>query len=113
MTCEKCVQAVKNSLSNIDGIQNIDISLETGTVIVDSSLPYSVIQQKIENSGRRAVLKGYGGKKSFFSSTFTVQIHLALKSYFVAKKICIFYSIRPYLNFQYTRHSDIHFIIMF
>ncbi|XP_025602500.2 copper chaperone for superoxide dismutase isoform X2 [Athalia rosae] len=61
MTCDKCVQAVKSSLSNVDGIENIDVSLENGTVIVNTTLPYSLIQEKIENSGRRAVLKGYGG----------------------------------------------------
>nr|XP_046479955.1 copper chaperone for superoxide dismutase isoform X2 [Neodiprion pinetum] len=61
MTCEKCVQAVRNSLSNVEGIQNVQISLEDGTVVVDSTVPYSVVQEKIENSGRRAVLKGYGG----------------------------------------------------
>ncbi|XP_043268344.1 copper chaperone for superoxide dismutase isoform X2 [Venturia canescens] len=67
MTCEKCVNAIKSSLSGLEGINNIDISLDRGTVVVDSNLPYSVIQEKIEKSGRRAVLKGYGDSVSAVS----------------------------------------------
>ena len=63
MTCQKCVNAVENSLVGLNGVNNVNVSLERGTVIVDTSLPYSLIQEKIENSGRRAVLKGYGGKE--------------------------------------------------
>ncbi|KZC13330.1 Copper chaperone for superoxide dismutase, partial [Dufourea novaeangliae] len=60
MTCQKCVEAVRNSLAGVNGIENIDISLENGNVVVQTNLPYSVIQEKIEQSGRKAVLKGYG-----------------------------------------------------
>ena len=63
MTCQKCVNAVENSLVGLNGVNNVNVSLERGTVIVDTSLPYSLIQEKIENSGRRAVLKGYGGEE--------------------------------------------------
>lgn len=62
MTCQKCVDAVHNSLAGVNGIENIDISLEKGSVVVETNLPYSVIQEKIEESGRKAILKGYGGK---------------------------------------------------
>lgn len=44
------------------GIESIDISLDNETVIVETSLPSSEVQQKIESTGRRAILKGYGGK---------------------------------------------------
>ncbi|XP_012280491.1 copper chaperone for superoxide dismutase [Orussus abietinus] len=60
MTCQNCVNALQNALSVVDGVQNVEISLENGTVIVDTSLPYSLIQDKIEDTGRKAVLKGYG-----------------------------------------------------
>ena len=64
MTCQKCVDAVRNSLADLSGIKNVDISLEKGNVVVETSLPYSVIQEKIEvDSGKKAVLKGYGGEK--------------------------------------------------
>ncbi|XP_011632900.1 copper chaperone for superoxide dismutase-like, partial [Pogonomyrmex barbatus] len=61
MTCEKCVNAISKSIADLEGVQNIDISLERGTVILETNLPSSVIQERIERTGRRAVLKGYGG----------------------------------------------------
>lgn len=62
MTCEKCVDAIKNCLSDNKDIQKVDISLDRGTVLVETKLPYTIIQEKIESSGKRAVLKGFGGK---------------------------------------------------
>lgn len=61
MTCQKCVNAIRESIADMEGIQNIDISLERGTVVLATNLPYSVIQERIEKTGRQAVLKGYGG----------------------------------------------------
>lgn len=61
MTCQKCVDLVRNTLTGIDGIENIDISLENNNVIVETNLPYSIIQEKIEQTGKKAILKGYGG----------------------------------------------------
>jgi copper chaperone CopZ len=66
MTCQKCVDKIRESLSDVKGIGSIDISLDKETVIVETSLPSSEVQQKIESTGRRAVLKGYGGKIIYF-----------------------------------------------
>ncbi|XP_015191274.1 PREDICTED: copper chaperone for superoxide dismutase-like isoform X2 [Polistes dominula] len=60
MTCQKCVNAVQESLSDLNDIQNLNISLERGTVVVETNLPFTLIQEKIEKSGKKAVLKGYG-----------------------------------------------------
>lgn len=65
MTCQKCVNAIRESIADLEGIQNIDVSLERGTVVVETNLPYSVVQEKIEKTGRQAVLKGYGGLNIF------------------------------------------------
>lgn len=67
MTCQKCVDAVRNTLTGINGIENIDISLEKGNVVIETNLPYSLIQEKIEQSGRQAVLKGYGSNNILFN----------------------------------------------
>ncbi|XP_032676384.1 copper chaperone for superoxide dismutase [Odontomachus brunneus] len=67
MTCQKCVNAIRESITDMEGIQNIDISLEHGTVVVETNLPYSVIQERIEKTGRQAVLKGYGDELSAVS----------------------------------------------
>ena len=61
MTCQKCVNKIRESLSNVKGIESVDISLDKETVIVETSLPSAEVQQRIESTGRRAVLKGYGG----------------------------------------------------
>jgi copper chaperone for superoxide dismutase len=52
---------IRESLSNVKGIESVNISLDKETVIVETSLPSAEVQQKIETTGRRAVLKGYGG----------------------------------------------------
>ncbi|KAG7196698.1 hypothetical protein KM043_016028 [Ampulex compressa] len=64
MTCQKCVDTVHDSLMKMNGIQNINVSLEKGTVIVETDLPYSVVQKRIEETGKQAVLKGYGDSLS-------------------------------------------------
>jgi len=61
MTCQKCVNKIRESLRNVKGIESVDISLDKETVIVETSLASAEVQQKIESTGRRAVLKGYGG----------------------------------------------------
>lgn len=63
MTCQKCVNQIEESMKDMEGIQNMEISLEHGTVVVETDLPYAVIQERIEKTGRQAVLKGYGGLK--------------------------------------------------
>jgi len=55
------VNKIRESLRNVKGIENVDVSLDKETVIVETSLPSAEVQQKIESTGRRAVLKGYGG----------------------------------------------------
>ncbi|XP_040184735.1 copper chaperone for superoxide dismutase isoform X1 [Rana temporaria] len=64
ITCRKCVDAVKSSLQNVKGVQNVTVSLESESVLVDTILPALKVQTLIESSGRRAVLKGMGSVKS-------------------------------------------------
>lgn len=61
MKCQSCADKIKNSLKDCDGITSVDVSLEKGTVLVESKLPSSVIHGKLEATGFVAVLKGYGG----------------------------------------------------
>ncbi|XP_069821347.1 copper chaperone for superoxide dismutase-like isoform X1 [Dendropsophus ebraccatus] len=64
MTCEKCVRAVRSSLQGVMGIQNVDVSLDTEAVVVETTLPASEVQELLESTGRRAVLKGMGSVRS-------------------------------------------------
>lgn len=52
---------LKNSLSELSGVDNVSVYPESGTLVIKSSLPISVLQEKIEATGQRAVIKGYGG----------------------------------------------------
>lgn len=63
MTCQKCVNSIQSALSQAEGINDFQISLEKSSVIVDTNLPHTTIHEIIESTGRKAVLKGYGGKK--------------------------------------------------
>ncbi|XP_040265496.1 copper chaperone for superoxide dismutase isoform X1 [Bufo bufo] len=64
MTCEKCVHAVNSSLQGVKGIQNVNVSLESEAVVVETTLPASEVQKLLESTGRRAVLKGMGSIRS-------------------------------------------------
>ena len=66
MTCQKCVDSINNSLTKADGIKNVEVFLDQGSVIVETNLPHTKVQELIENTGRKAVLKGYGGKFLMF-----------------------------------------------
>jgi hypothetical protein len=44
----------------LDGIRKLDVDLQSNTVMVDTDLPQSLIKDKIEATGMRAVLRGYG-----------------------------------------------------
>lgn len=61
MSSLSCADKVLDQL-NQNGIpkSDIHISYKTGTVIVNTDLPSSLIQDAIEKTGNKAVLKGYG-----------------------------------------------------
>lgn len=62
MKCQSCADKIKNAFKDCDGINGVEVSLDKGTVLVESTLPSSIIQEKLESTGNIAVLKGYGGK---------------------------------------------------
>lgn len=64
MTCDSCVKSVKKCLDNVDGIEKVDINLKTGAVVVDTYLSTQEVQKLLENSGRKAVVKGYAGQQA-------------------------------------------------
>ncbi|KAL3878440.1 hypothetical protein ACJMK2_030790 [Sinanodonta woodiana] len=66
MTCQSCVEAVRKSLSSVEGVQIVDINLENEHVVVESSLSSAKVKELIEQTGRPAVLKGMG---SLFADT--------------------------------------------
>lgn len=60
MTCDNCVKAVEQAVDNVDGIKNVDINLEQGSVVVDTTLSADEVLRQLRKSGKQVVLKGYG-----------------------------------------------------
>uniref|UniRef100_D3TN65 Extracellular superoxide dismutase [Cu-Zn] n=2 Tax=Glossina morsitans morsitans TaxID=37546 RepID=D3TN65_GLOMM len=58
---DSCVEIVRKSL---EGMGLVDIDHKQGRVIVHTVEPWSRIQEKIENTGRKAVLAGFGGQSA-------------------------------------------------
>ncbi|XP_055373259.1 copper chaperone for superoxide dismutase isoform X2 [Condylostylus longicornis] len=57
----KCADKVIKAL---DGIGKVEVDVNLGRVIVNSTVPWSEIQDKIEKTGRKAVLCGFGGQSA-------------------------------------------------
>lgn len=61
MNTNEMPEKIKSCLSDTVGVDDIRIFPGSGTVVIKSSLPVSVLQEKLESTGKRAVVKGYGG----------------------------------------------------
>lgn len=53
MTCEHCVAAVSGELSKLDGVTNVEVDLDSGSVTIDStrSLGDAEIADAIDEAG--------------------------------------------------------------
>ena len=53
MTCSSCVRTVRNAVTALDGVTNVDINLRSGntTIVHDSSLDIETIKHAIEEKG--------------------------------------------------------------
>ncbi|KAG4081157.1 hypothetical protein HA402_014605 [Bradysia odoriphaga] len=56
---ENASDAIKSVLKDVG---TVDVNQESGRVVVETNIPWNEIQQRIEGTGRRAVLTGFGGK---------------------------------------------------
>ncbi|XP_066143130.1 WASH complex subunit 1-like [Euwallacea fornicatus] len=61
MTCDSCVKAVRKSLENVEGVNNVEVNLAQGSVVVDSTLPTLDILKRLESTGKLVAIKGYDG----------------------------------------------------
>uniref|UniRef100_A0A224XLJ0 Extracellular superoxide dismutase [Cu-Zn] n=1 Tax=Panstrongylus lignarius TaxID=156445 RepID=A0A224XLJ0_9HEMI len=69
MKCHSCVDKIKSNLKDIEGVDNVEVYFDKGTVLVETSLPSSFIKEKIEKGGYIAVLNGYGNQIGEVKST--------------------------------------------
>ncbi|XP_003978083.2 copper chaperone for superoxide dismutase isoform X1 [Takifugu rubripes] len=63
MTCESCADQVRAALQGKPEVKSVSIDVSKEEVLVESSLSSTEVQALIENTGRRAVLKGIGGSE--------------------------------------------------
>lgn len=68
MTCQGCADAVKKALTSVPEIHDIIIDLLNEQVVVETTLTCDRIQDLIESTGRKAVLRGMGLEKNSQSS---------------------------------------------
>ncbi|XP_025915338.1 copper chaperone for superoxide dismutase [Apteryx rowi] len=64
MTCESCVEAVREALQGLAGVRVLDVRLDSQTVLVEASVAAERVRERLEASGRRVVLRGMGGPSS-------------------------------------------------
>ncbi|CAL5869510.1 uncharacterized protein PFLUO_LOCUS3740 [Penicillium psychrofluorescens] len=64
MNCEGCVKDISNSLKQLKGINNIDVSLKDQLVFIEGTASPSSIVSAIQNTGRDAILRGSGSTNS-------------------------------------------------
>lgn len=58
MSCEHCKMAVTNAVSALDGVEEVEVSLENNTATVEfeeSKLPLETIRQAIQAQGYEVV----------------------------------------------------------
>ncbi|PIA49805.1 hypothetical protein AQUCO_01300504v1 [Aquilegia coerulea] len=65
MTCEGCVNAVKNKLQTVDGVKGVEVDLSNQVVRVLGSSPVKTMADALEQTGRKARLIGQGNPEDF------------------------------------------------
>ena len=57
MSCNHCVMSVQKALSEIEGVKNVEVSLERGEATFDESSPVdmAIVRQKIKDAGYEPV----------------------------------------------------------
>ena len=53
MTCGHCVASVTEEVSELDGVQNVDVDLATGSVTIESTTPLEddAVRAAVEEAG--------------------------------------------------------------
>ncbi|RID52026.1 hypothetical protein BRARA_H02652 [Brassica rapa] len=68
MKCEGCVNAVKNKLETVEGIEKVEVDLANQVVRILGSSPVKDMTQALEQTGRKARLIGQGVPQDFLVS---------------------------------------------
>lgn len=57
MTCEHCVKAITEEVSALDGVDNVTVSLESGSMTIDSAeeIPFGKVAEAVDEAGEYTV----------------------------------------------------------
>ncbi len=57
MSCDHCVRTVKNAIKSLEGVSEVDVSLETGIVRITATreIPKEEIKRAVEEWGYKVV----------------------------------------------------------
>ena len=57
MTCEHCVKAITEEVSALDGVDNVTVSLESGSMTIDSAeeIPFGKVADAVDEAGEYTV----------------------------------------------------------
>ena len=55
MTCDHCQHAVKGALESVEGVQNANVDLATGTAKVEGNADLNTLIAAVEEEGYQAV----------------------------------------------------------
>lgn len=72
MSGSACAEKLKNTLKDVG---TVDIDVPTGRVVINSHLPWVEIQERIEKTGRKTVLSGFGGNNKLFNYQKGTQVY--------------------------------------
>lgn len=62
MTCDHCVNSVKECLQSVPEIKHFDVNFQNNSVIVDTTLGVEEVKKKLESTGCKVVVKGTGSQ---------------------------------------------------
>lgn len=68
MTCDGCVNAIKNKLQTLDGVKNVEADLSNQVVRILGTSPVKTLTEALEQTGRKARLIGQGVPEDFLIS---------------------------------------------
>ncbi|CAG8563555.1 9951_t:CDS:2 [Diversispora eburnea] len=63
MTCESCVNSVKEVLTKIPGITRFDVDLKEQRVVVEGTAPPSMVSKNLKETGKTVIVRGQGSIK--------------------------------------------------
>ena len=64
MKNEKCKESLQKLL---DGSGSVDIDVEKGRILIETDVPWSILVEKLESTGRKVALTGFSGGQSAVS----------------------------------------------